>query len=55
LILSLAGVKDRGDDIWKWYYQLIDSHAEKLDIGNRDSVFEQSCKVYFELVKKVDE
>ena len=49
LILSLVGVKERGDDVWKWYYQLIDSHAENLEIGNRDSVFEQSCKVYFEL------
>jgi len=51
LILSLAGVKGRGDDVWKWYYALIDSHTQKLEVGNRDSIFEQSCRVYFELKK----
>jgi len=49
LILSLVGIKERGDDIWEWYYQMIDAHTKNLDIQSHDSVFEQSCRVYFEL------
>ena len=52
LILSLVGIKGRDDELWQWYYSLIDSYAKDFEINNRDSVFEQSCRVYFELIKK---
>jgi len=52
LILSLVGIKGRSDELWSWYHELIKAYAQKLEIGNYDAAFEQSCKVYFELKDK---
>jgi len=53
IILSLLGFKERSDDLWKWYHSVIKSHSENLILGNKDSSFEQSCRAYFELKKKL--
>lgn len=50
LILSLAGFGKRTDQMYNWYYELLDKYAAKIEDVNADDIFEHALDFYIELM-----
>lgn len=53
VILSLAGFEKRGDELWTWYYGLMQAHAEKVDLNEPETAHDQALEMYFALREKL--
>lgn len=49
VILSLAGFESRGDELWNWYYDLVDKYAKKVELSDRESAREQAFEMYLKI------
>ncbi|MEP2508897.1 MAG: hypothetical protein ABJH72_06045 [Reichenbachiella sp.] len=49
VILSLMGFENRSDDLWGWYYRIMDSYADKVDLYDTRTAHELALDFYLEL------
>ncbi|MEP4090948.1 hypothetical protein [Reichenbachiella sp.] len=52
VILSLIGFISRNDDLWIWYYEVLNSYSDKVDLRDNNSSRELALEFYFELNNK---
>jgi hypothetical protein len=50
LILALIGFKERPDELYEWYFKLMDEFAEKIDLSDWKELNEQAFNFYIELL-----
>lgn len=53
VILSLIGFSSRSDELWDWYYQMVESFVDKVDLWNSETSRRLAMDVYFELRTKL--
>ncbi len=53
IILSLVGFGRRGDEIWNWYYELVQTHIEKVDLSEPETASERALEMHFALREKL--
>lgn len=55
VILSLLGVENRNDELWEWYYQMLDKFAEKVEMTNESGLVDVADEFIAVLRSRVDE
>lgn len=49
VILSLTGFRNRTDELWEWYYKMVDAFADQVDLQDHATAREAALNVYLEL------
>ena len=53
VILELAGFQERPDELYEWYFALIDNALEETTFWNLDEMLDKwSVRIYVELLEK---
>lgn len=53
VILTLAGFTERTDELWEWYYNMMEAAAEKVILDDHDTAREAAMEMYRELKRKL--
>lgn len=49
VILSLTGFRHRSDELWEWYYKMVDAFTDQVDLQDHATAREAALHVYLEL------
>jgi hypothetical protein len=53
LILSFLGFRDRSDELYNWYYQLMKSYTERFEVHDSEKLHLEAFNFYVDLeIKK---
>lgn len=50
LVLGLMGFDPRTDELYSWYYEMLETNLEEIDLSDMTMLFEKAFEVYVELV-----
>lgn len=54
LVFFLSGIKDQSDEVYEWYYSLLDRYDSEIDMEDREDLNEKATAIYLKVKARAE-